>query len=220
MPDTFGETKARDAGGRIHKAVATVAALALVPKNECVDGQILIVAADPGGLGPCSTWQFQVSANGFVDATSNLIVSPSDATTVGTWVRVDKFVDLKFAVSFATTDAAVLFTVPTGFRLQPIRPFWEVAVGWTGGAASTIGLSSSNAAYATKGDLLGAAAGDAAAVLIVASPGPFVGAQGAKLAGAAPVVLVAADTIKFNQITSTYTAGSGFAHVPCHIIEA
>ncbi len=54
--------------------------------------------------------------------------------------------------------------------------------------------------------------------MVVASPGPFVGAIGAKLAALAACVLVAADTIRFNQITSTYTAGAGFAHVPVEII--
>src|SRR3954466_4354256 len=65
---------------------------------------------------------------------------------------------LTFPVDFNKADAAVLFTVPSapaGLRLQVTRCFWEVTTPFTGGASSAIGLSSSNASYNTKGDLLG-----------------------------------------------------------------
>jgi hypothetical protein len=119
---------------------------------------------------------------------------------------------LALPVTFNTTDAAVLFTVPTGFRVMIRETFWEVTTPFTGGVSSTIGLSSSNANYNTKGDLLGGAAGDAAAVL-VATGALAKGAAGAKMGPPRRVVLVAGDTIRFDRITSAFTAGVATAHV-------
>lgn len=126
---------------------------------------------------------------------------------------------LTFAVDFTVADAAILFTVPTGFRLSVGRAFWEPLVSFTGGASSAIGLSSSNANYNTKGDLLGGATGDVAAGL-VSTGNPFKGTIGAKAATQGLIILVAADTIRFDRITSVFTAGNGFAHVPCQLIPA
>lgn len=124
---------------------------------------------------------------------------------------------LTFPVAFGTADAAVLYTVPAGYRMAIIEAFWEVTVSFTGGAVSTIGLSSSNAGFNTKGDLLGGAAGDAAAVVI--STGVLAkGAVGAKMGAPNRVVLIAADTIRFDRITSAFAAGSGFAHVSYRLI--
>lgn len=125
---------------------------------------------------------------------------------------------LTFAVTFNTADAAVLYTVPTAIaRLQLIRAGWEVTTPFTGGTSSTIGLSSSNAAYNTKGDLQGGASGDAAAALVAGFKG---GTVGAKLASNGLVCLVAGDTIRFDRITSAFTAGVGLAHVYCSILPA
>lgn len=157
-------------------------------------------------------WGFD-AASSASDTTGNLVLTPSSGT--GRWIRAEKFVDLKVAVGFGTADAATLFTVPTGFRLRPTRPFWEVTTPFSGGSSSAIGLSSSNAAYNTKGDLLGGAAGDLEAALTAGMRG----AIGAKVASLALVVLVATDTIRFDRIVSVYTAGAGFAHIPCELLE-
>ena len=63
--------------------------------------------------------------------------------------------DIKLPISFATANAAALYTVPAGQRLRVNRVWWEVTTGFTGGAASTIGVSTTDALYNTKGDLLG-----------------------------------------------------------------
>ncbi len=123
---------------------------------------------------------------------------------------------LQLAATLNNADASVLFTVPTGKRLFIGRVFWEVTVAWTGGASSSIGLSSSNAAYNTKGDLLGGASGDVLAGLTVG----FKGTIGAKLASNDVVVLVAGDTIRFDRIVSAFTAGAGIAHIPCRLLPA
>lgn len=124
---------------------------------------------------------------------------------------------LTLPVAFGTADAAVLYTVPVGIRLSVERAFWEPITSFTGGASSAIGLSSSNANYNTKGDLLGGATGDVAAGL-VSTGAPFKGTIGAKAATQGVIVLVAGDTIRFDRITSAFTAGAGNVHLPCTVI--
>jgi len=123
---------------------------------------------------------------------------------------------LTIPVDFNKADAAVLYTVPTGLRLQVTRCFWEVTTPWTGGTSSAIGLSSSNANYNTKGDLLGGASGDVAAGLTAG----FKGTNGAKTASQGIVVLVAGDTIRFDRITSAFTAGAGNVHICVQFVPA
>ncbi len=117
---------------------------------------------------------------------------------------------LKLPISFNTADGAVLFTVPAGHFLRVNRSYWNVQSAFTGGSSSTIGLSSSNAAYATKGDVLGGAAGDAQAALGAGIRG---GTLGAKFASNGVILLSPGDTIRFDRITSAFTAGSGYAMV-------
>lgn len=119
-------------------------------------------------------------------------------------------------VDFNKADAAVLFTIPAGYRCQVGRAFWEVTTPWTGGASSAIGVSSSNANANTKGDILGGAAGDVAAGLTAG----FKGTVGAKIAALGLVVLVAGDTIRFDRIASAFTAGAGFLHLPLQSVPA
>jgi len=201
-----GETLARAVATRVHAAVTTTALLAAIPAEERQDQMTCLCTADN------SNWMFS-AASSAADTASTLAVAPSAGS--GAWLRIDKLVDIKVAVAFGTADAAVLFTVPTGFRLRPTRPWWEVTADFTGGSSSTIGMSSSNAAYATKGDLQGGASGDALAALTAGIRG---GTVGAKVASLGLVVLVAGDTVRFDRITSAFTAGTGFAHVPVEVL--
>jgi hypothetical protein len=126
-------------------------------------------------------------------------------------------IHLRLAIAFTTADAAVLYTVPTGVKIEVDKVYWQIATSFTGGSSSAIGVSSANAAYNTKGDLLGGASGDVAAV-VISTGSPYKGTVGAKMAKAvagttAVVVLVAGDTIRFDQVTSTFTAGAGFVHL-------
>lgn len=120
---------------------------------------------------------------------------------------------LKLAISKDTADAEVLFTVPDGHYLRVNRSWWNVQTGFTGGASSAIGLSSSNSAYSTKGDLLGGASGDVAATLVATGGGQKGGTIGAKFGSNGVVVLGPGDTIKFDRITSAFTVGAGYAMV-------
>jgi hypothetical protein len=116
--------------------------------------------------------------------------------------------DIAVAIAFGTADAAILATVPTGARLMIGRNYWEVTADFTGGSSSAIGLSSSATGFSTKGDLLGGSGGDVAATL-VASAVYAPGTVGAK----SPSILKAASTVRFDRITSAFTAGTGFAHI-------
>lgn len=131
-------------------------------------------------------------------------------------------VHLKIAIDKTMADAAVLYTIPTGKALSIVRAYWEVSVSWSGGASSAIGISSANAAYSTKGDILGGAAGDVAAML-VSTGSPYKGTLGPKMLMSAgttsSVVLVATDIIRYDKVTSTFTAGSGFVHIDGFLVD-
>jgi hypothetical protein len=118
------------------------------------------------------------------------------------------FNTVKVAINKDLADGAKIFTVPAGCRVRLSRGYWHNTTPWTGGASSTIGLSSDNASYNTEGDLLGGAGGDAAANLGAGFKG---GTVGAKMANNGAVVLEPGDSVLFNKITSAFTAGEGFA---------
>ena len=122
---------------------------------------------------------------------------------------------LALPITFSTADAAVLFTVPAGQRLFVHRALWEVAVDFTGGAASAIGVSATVAPYNTKGDLLGGAAGDVLATLTAGLKG---GTLGTDFGSNGVVVLPAASSVRFDRITSAFTAGSGFVHIQASLL--
>lgn len=126
---------------------------------------------------------------------------------------------LTLPITFALADAAVLYTVPAGMRISLERAFWEITTSFTGGSSSAIGISSSNTNYNTKGDLLGGASGDVAAV-VISTGNPFKGTVGAKAATQGLIILVAGDTIRFDRVTSVFTAGVGLVHIPCTIIPS
>jgi len=104
----------------------------------------------------------------------------------------------------------VLFTVPAGHYLRVSRTWWNVQSAFTGGSSSAIGASSSNAAYNTKGDLQGGASGDLLAAL---TAGQRPGTIGAKFGSNGVVILAPGDTIRFDRITSAFTAGAGYLMV-------
>jgi hypothetical protein len=120
---------------------------------------------------------------------------------------------LRLAISSATADAEVLYTVPTNLSIMILAAFWEVTTGFTGGTSSAIGLSSSLSPHDAAGDILGGSAGDVAATLVA---GYKRGTQGLSFT-ATPnlVVLTGGSTIKFNRITSAFTAGAGYVHLHC-----
>lgn len=119
---------------------------------------------------------------------------------------------LALPIAFGTADAATLFTVPAGMRMFIHRACWEVAVSFTGGASSAIGVSSDATGYSTKGDILGGASGDVAATLVAAT-NPAGGTVGAKFGSNGVIVIPATKIVRFDRITSAFTAGSGYVHL-------
>jgi len=119
--------------------------------------------------------------------------------------------NIKVAISAENADADILYTVPANLTLL-VLPFvlWEVATAWTGGSSSAIGLSSSATGFTTKGDVHGGASGD---VLATLTAGLKRGTAGAKIATPG-VVLPAGSTIRFDRITSAFTAGAGNVIIP------
>ena len=188
-----------ESGSAINASVATIAALKALASghNARVTGNAVIVDADG------SEWVFNESSS--LTGDDLFVVTPTAGT--GRWLRKTGMVDLKLAIGYATADAAVLATIPTGARLLVRRCYWEVTTAFTGGASSAIGLSGPSP-HNTKGDLHGGAGGDVEATL---DAGVKLGTIGADCA--AGVLLKATDTIKFDRITSAFTAGAGYAHV-------
>lgn len=205
----FGETKARHVAQRIATACVAISDLQAIDSDNRFDGMICALADG-------SKWKFNATSTA-VDATSNLVVTPSVGS--GVWLRQDSLVALSLPYTFATADAAALFTVPVGARLHPIDSWWDTIADHTGGSSSAIGLSTSVTGFNTKGDLLGGASGDVAATLVAANVRQT-GTIGAKMATRTlgRLVLIAADVIRYDRITSVFTAGSGTARVLCAVL--
>lgn len=200
-----------DLAKRLGAVLATIAALKALPIAKRVNGMLVFVEEN------ASLWRFS-QAGTASDASDNLIVTPT--ATGGIWLRVDKVVDIRLPITFATADAAILFTTPVGARLLPREFYWEVTANWTGGTASTIGASSSTqTGYTTKGDLLGGAAGDVAATLVAAS-GVLAGTVGAGFDTLVKrrTIFKAAATLRHDRITSAFTAGSGALHCVAEVL--
>jgi hypothetical protein len=200
----------RSPAGLGSTVVADATALKAIGSADRTEGDVVILASNR------SQWRFSAASTA-ADTTENFVLTPAVGT--GRWLRTDKSVDLKLAISFATADAAVLFAVPSGFRLQIDPPYWETTADWTGGAASAIGASSSQAPHTTKGDLLGGATGDVAADL-EAADGVHQGTIGTSFsADPKKVILEAGATIRHDRITSAFTAGTGFVHAKAQVVS-
>lgn len=206
----YGETVARSVAVRIGQSAASEAALANIVSADCADGMV-VVLEDTG-----SKWQYVAASTSA--STANLVVVPGDSPSAGRWLRIDRRFGIKLAIAFGTADAAALLTLPAGWpsKLLVDRAFWEVTSSFTGGSSSAIGISSTNASYNTKGDILGGASGDVAATLVSTGVLYKGGTLGAKFGSNGVIALVAGDAVRFDRITSAFTAGAGFAHLLVH----
>lgn len=199
----YGETAGRKVSERIAAPFASRTTMALIDGANAADGQV--------GLDLATGALFKFSAACVLAADANLVLGAG----VGRWLALpNQVIDISMPITFNTADLATLYTLPAGSALIPVRGYWEVATGFTGGASSAIGLASSKAPFTTAGDLLGGATGDVAATLVT---GAFIpGTIGTDLVGATEGIgniLVAADIIRFNRITSAFAAGAGNAHL-------
>lgn len=196
--------------GAVHPPVASHAALKAIVAAARADGMFCMVLA--GLDGSTEMWRFSAASTA-ADTSENLVVVPTAGT--GVWLRADKTVALWLPVTFANADASVIFTMPTGAKFKPRESWWDVVTSWTGGSSSAIGVHCSATGYTTKGDLLGGASGDIAATLVGPVSGRQVGTIGAKLATRTTdrLIMIAADTLLFDQITSTFSAGAANVRV-------
>lgn len=213
MKILHGDSAARLVSERIAAPTATITTMRAIPSSRAVDGMIVHVLADD------SLWQFDASCA--LTGDNILVAEPSDSGA-GAWLRLPGAALLSLPITYATADAAVLLTVPTGCILQPLEFAWKITADFTGGSSSAIGVSSSNlSGHTTKGDLLGGAAGDVAATL-VASSGEFaLGTIGTVFDDVASrrVLMKPTETIRFDRITSAFTAGTGNVLVACNILK-
>lgn len=190
-------------------SAATLTTLKALGAKERALGLSKVVEADQ------SRWYFHDTSA--LTADDILVAAPSSGS--GRWLRSVGRAVLRLPFTFATADAAVLLTVPTGCQLRIWELYWEIDADLTGGTASAIGVSSNKTGYTTKGDLLGGAAGDVAAALTTALS-PAIGTIGAKRdLDDLRALFVAANTLRFDRITSAFTAGSGSVVVVCDILK-
>jgi hypothetical protein len=139
-----------------------------------------------------------------------LVAAADDAPSAGRWlVEANQEVTLELPITFATADAAALLTLQAGSAIVPRELWWKITTNFTGGSSSAIGVSSTQTAT-TKGDLLGGAGGDVAASLTTALS-PTYGTQGAAFTTVAErrLIIPATKIIRFDRITSAFTAGAG-----------
>lgn len=189
--------------------VADRTALKAIAAASRYTGKTVLVRSDN------SMWIFAASSTA-ADATENLVCTPAAGT--GRWLRFEKSLCLDIPITFATADAAAIFTVPAGYVLKIVgHPYWDVGTAWTGGSSSSIGLSSSKTGYTTKGDLI------AATVEAALTAGVRKGTIGDKLDTVLEMQalhLEAADTLRHDRIVSAFTAGVASVRVPVMVCTA
>ncbi len=199
--------------GTFHAPVADLTALKAIAAADRAAGMLCLVLADVAS--EVSLWRFHATSTA-ADTSENLVAAP--VAGAGRWLRADKIVNLCLAVDYTKADNATIFTVPVGARLRPITSYWDITTTFAGGTNSAIGVHASPTGFTTKGDILGGATGDLTATLVSTNTRK-VGTAGAKQGSADfGLILLAADTVKFDRIASVYTSGAGNVRVPCELI--
>lgn len=197
-----------------HGPVANMAGLTAIAAANRINGMLCYVISDTAGEG--SVWRFH-STSTAADTSVNLVASPDVGS--GRWLRQGATVNLYLAVTKDTTDNATIFTVPVGARLHPREAYWQVNTSWTGGTDAAIGVHASPTGWATKGDILGGTGGDVLATL-VSTDTRMVGTIGTKLETREDgrLIMIAADTFKFDRIVDAFTAGVAKVRILCDLL--
>lgn len=201
MKLNYGDIAAQKVSERIAEPVATLTDLKGIPADRRVAGMTVLVTADQ------SRWRFH--ATSALTGDDALVVAPTAGS--GRWLLMPGGCTLVLPITFATADAAVLLTMQAGQEFLLLEPFHKVTADWTGGTASTIGVSSNKTNFTAKGDILGGVAGAAAAALTAAISNCFgtIGTGFDTLAKRRVALFAATDTIRHDRITSAFTAGAG-----------
>ncbi len=195
-----------------HTIVASVAAAQAIVGATRPPDNVLMVRAN--GLNQPARYIYSATSTATDNAGGQLVIVPSGS--VGRFLRNDMAFDLVLPVTFATADNALLATVPAELTLLPVYagPMLETSTAWSGGVASTIGLSYTNGSTTrVKGSLAGGAAGNIGGTYVNFFQ-PTIGSGFATVGAVQAMVLYGGTTINHDRITSAFTAGAGQWHVP------
>jgi len=208
----FGDRAAQLVSERVAAPCATLSALKDNNPRSRSNGQLAVVLADG------SVWRFVEAST--LTGDDVLIVTPTDAPSAGRWVRAPGAAKLVLPITYATADATALLTLQAGTVLNLRELFWTITTSFTGGSSSAIGVSSNKTGFSTKGDLLGGASGNVLADLTT-TLSPTVGTIGAGFDTLAKrrALWVATNTIRFDKITSSFTAGVGAVNCIVDILQ-
>jgi hypothetical protein len=207
-----GDRNARELSRRIDNPYASITELAATNGGMGSDG-MLAMTLDTGKL-----WRF--SSTCALTADNQLVVGSGSGT--GRWLLMPGRALITLPITFATADAAILWTMPTGAVLKFTSLYWTITTSFTGGTNAAIGVSSTKTNFTTKGDLLGGAGGDVLAALTTAlSPTPgTIGVKMDALTNAETNALwVATNTIRFDRVADAFTAGVGAVNIICDVLK-
>lgn len=206
----YGDSAARKVSERVCEPCATMTVLKAIPGDRLATGTRALVLADG------SAWRWNAAS---VLTSDDVLVSAPTAGGTGRWLRECGGATLTLPITFATADATALLTMQAGSAMHILEAWWEMTADWTGGTASTIGVSSSKTSFTTKGDLLGGATGSLAAALTAAgSPNFGTVGTGFDTLAKRRALWVATNTIRHDRITSAFTAGSGSLKLSVNIV--
>ena len=172
--------------------------------SKYVDIQIEITTGGARG-----TAVFKWSDNGGATYTTG-VTTAATVTLTGTGLTAN-FPDTGTYATTARWEQTT--TIP---RLVVLDAVWDIRTAFTGGSSSSIGLSSSMTGSTAKGSVLGGAAGDATGILTANVL--TAGTAGTSYASSGLVWLGPGATIRFDRITSAFTAGSGFVQLLCSVM--
>lgn len=166
-----------------------------------------------------------------IDDASNLLAlrptAIASAATAGRFVAEGPYVTLPLSFTYATADAAALFTTPTGVILQLQSLWWDITTSMTGGSSAAIGVSSGKTGFTAKGCLLGGKTGDVLASLTSAAS-PTLGTRGLRATQAgsrlvqenvAVATAAATPTFAIQQLLYAKTIGTGAPAVKAALIN-
>lgn len=198
----------------ISPVTATITSLKGIGASARADGMIVQVQTGTGGSS--ELWTFSAASTAS-DTSQNLVATPTAGS--GRWLRLPGLVNLSLAIDKTMADNATIFTVPVGARLHVLDAWFDVLVSWSGGSSSAIGVHSSVSGWSTKGDILGGTTGDVAATLVSTNT-RMTGTIGTQMDTRTHgrLITLAADTLNYDKITSTFTAGSANVRVLCDLI--
>jgi len=207
----FGHRMVDSTGAAVPFSAATLTALKAIVAVDRIHGMEVRVDAE----GKLYRWHSTSAVTG----DDYLVITPTDAPSTGRWLLMPGASDIIIPFTYATADAAILYTFPTGAIFQLLTAFYDVSTTFAGGTNSGIGVSSSNlTGFTTKGDLIAetvaAALGSSAAI----NPGT-VGAVMDTLTELKTALFTAGKTVRHDRTTDAFTSGVATLHL-CGILCA